>query len=334
MPFEIPREPAPRPVRTVRIGATANEGGTRASIVTIGGAQAMPFHAFEGPMPHPPALAMEVFDAPPKRYPKALHDVFGDVLNRPADMARRCVDQFGAQLISVRLEGTHPDKGNQSPEQAAEVVQQVLRSVGVPLMITGHAHFAKNNEVMRKVAETAAGENCLINWVEKDNYKTIAACCLAHGHGVVAQSPIDLNIAKQLNIQLTDMAFPIDKIVMDPLSSAVGYGLEYSYSMMERIRLNGLGGDDMLRLPMMITPGRESALSKESQAPEKDYPHWGREDLRTAYWEIATATGLLLAGAELLVMYHPTAVRVLKKTIQQLSHGAVASSESGNESSN
>jgi acetyl-CoA decarbonylase/synthase complex subunit delta len=135
----------------------------------------------------------------------------------------------------------------------------------------------------------------------------------------VAQSPIDVNIAKQLNIQLTDMAFPADKIVMDPLSSAVGYGLEYTYSIMERIRLDGLAGDDMLRLPMMITPGYESAQSKESWASEQDNPEWGREELRTAYWEITTAMSLLLAGTELLIMYHPKAVEVVRKRIEQLS---------------
>lgn len=324
MTFEIPRETAHQPVRTVRIGATAGEGGTRTTTVTIGGSAAMPFHLFEGAIPHPPALAMEVFDTPPKRYPKALLDVFGDVIGQPAEMARRCVEQFGAQLIAVRLEGTHPDKGNKSPEQAVDLVEQVLTGVGVPLIITGHSHFAKNNEVMRKIAEVTAGENCLFNWVEKDNFRTIAACCLAHGHCVVAQSPIDLNIAKQLNIQLTDMAFPADKIVIDPLSSALGYGLEYSYSMMERIRLNGLGGDDMLRMPMMVNPGRESALAKESLAPEKDYPKWGREELRAVYWEMATARALLLAGAELLIIYHPQAIALLKKTFRELGNGAIS----------
>ncbi len=324
MPFEIPKETAHGAVRTVRIGATASEGGTRTSTVTIGGAQAMPFHAFEGALPHPPAIAMEVFDSPPKRYPRALRNVFGDVLDQPVAMAKRCVEQYGAQLISVRLDGTHPDKGNKSPEEAAELVQQVLRGVGVPLILTGHGHFARNNEVMRQVAEAAAGENCLINWVEKDNYRTIAACCLAHGHCLVAQSPIDVNIAKQLNIQLSDLSFPADKIVMDPLSSALGYGLEYSYSMMERIRLAGLAGDAMLCPPMMITPGRESSLAKESLAPEQDYPLWGNEERRAVYWEIATASALLLAGAELLVLYHPAAVETLRKTIHELNQGAVA----------
>lgn len=318
MAFQIPQETYHGAIRTVKIGATSAEGGTRTSTVTLGGATAMPFHLFEGAMPHRPVIAMEVFDTPPKRYPRGLLEYYGDVLDKPAEMAKRCVEQFGAELISVRLDGTHPDRGNRSPDEAAEVVQAVLAAVGVPLIVTGHSHFAKMNEVMRRVAEVAAGENLLINWVEKDNYKTIAACCLAHGHGLVAQSPIDVNLAKQLNIQLTDMSFPADKVVMDPLSSAVGYGLEYTYSIMERIRLAALDGDALLARPMMITPGRESSLCKEALAAEKDSPLWGSEELRAAYWEIAGTMSLLLAGAELAVMYHPEAVKAVRKKMKEL----------------
>jgi len=324
MQFEIPKETWASSIRTVTIGATSNEGGTRTSRVTIGGAAAIQFHYFEGKLPHPPVIAMEVFDSPPSRYPATLLEYYGDVIDKPGEMARRCVEKYGAQMISVRLDGTHPDKGDRSAERAVAVVQEVLRSVGVPLIITGHANFNKVNEVMRKVAEATAGENCLINWVEKDNYRTIAAVCLAHGHCVVAQSPIDVNIAKQLNIQLTGMDFPADKIVMDPLSSPVGYGLEYTYSIMERIRLDGLAGDDMLRMPMMITPGYECSRCKEAVAPEQDNPLWGSEKLRSAYWEIATAMSLMLAGAELLVMYHPLAVKVIQRKIQELSKAGVS----------
>jgi acetyl-CoA decarbonylase/synthase complex subunit delta len=318
MGFHIPVESAAAAVRKVVIGATAEKGGTRSSTVTIGGTNTLPFHFFEGEMPHPPAIAMEVFDSPPQRYPSDLKKIYADVLAKPGEMAKRCVERYGAEMISVRLDGTHPDRGDGSPESAAAVVRQVLDSVGVPLIITGHAHFEKNNEVIRRVAEEAAGENCLINWVEKDNYKTIAACCLAHDHCIVAQSPIDVNIAKQLNIQLTDMSFPAEKIVIDPLSSAVGYGLEYTYSIMERIRLDSLAGDDMMRMPMLITPGYESAMAKEAWAPERDNPEWGQSGVRTVYWEVATAMSLLLAGAELMILYHPRAVEIVRKKIDEL----------------
>ena len=318
MSYTIPKETSASRIRTVKIGAAKDEGGTRSSSVTIGGTNALPFHTFEGEIPHKPVIAMEVFDIPPRRYPASLMEYFGDVIGKPGEMAKMCVDEYGADLISVRLEGTHPDKGNKSPEEAAAVVTEVLESVGVPLIITGHANFEKHNRVMKKVAEAASGENCLINWVEQDNYKTIAAVCLAHGHCLAAQSPIDVNIAKQLNIQLTDMSFPADKIVIDPLTSALGYGLEYTYSIMERIRSDGLAGDQMLNMPMMITSGPESMTCKEAWAADADVPEWGRMELRTAYWEITTALSSMLAGAELLVMNHPQAVGVLRKKIDEL----------------
>jgi acetyl-CoA decarbonylase/synthase complex subunit delta len=318
MTFEIPKETNAGKVVEVTIGATPDNGGTRSHAVTIGGSTALPFHFFEGKHPHQPLVAMEVFDKAPTKHFDSLMDYFGDVIDNPAEMAKKCVDEYGAGLISVRLEGTHPEKGNMSAEEAAEIVKEVLKSVKVPLIISGHSHFEKINEVMKKVCEVTAGENCLINYAETDNYKTIAAACLAYGHTIAAQTSIDVNLAKQLNILLTDMNFPPEKIVMDPLTSTLGYGLEYTYSIMERIRNDGLAGDKMLAFPMLINPGYESFRVKEIWAPEKDYPEWGSMESRAAYWETATAMSLLLTGAELLIMYHPQAVETIKKTIAEM----------------
>ena len=318
MTFEIPKETNAGKVVEVTIGATPEKGGTRSHTMTIGGSTALPFHFFEGEHPHRPVVAMEVFDKAPAKHLDSLMEYFSDVIDKPAEMAKRCVDEYGAEFISVRLSGTHPEKGNLSAEEAAEIVQAVLKSVKVPLIITGHSHFEKINEVMKKVCEVTAGENCLINYAETDNYKTIAAACLAYGHTLAAQSPIDVNLAKQLNILLTDMNFPPEKIVMDPLTSTLGYGLEYTYSIMERIRNDGLAGDKMLAFPMLINPGYESFRIKETWASEKDYPEWGSLESRAAYWETSTAMSLLLTGAELLIMYHPQAVEVIKKTIAEM----------------
>jgi len=318
MNFEIPREMNPGKIVEVTLGATAEQGGTRSHTITIGGSTALPFHFFEGEHPHRPAIAMEVFDKVPAKYPPALMEYYRDVIDNPGEMAKKCVQEFGAELISVRLEGTHPEKGNRSADEAAEIVKQVLSSVSVPLIITGHSHFKKINEVMKKVCEVTAGENCLINYVETDNYKTIAAACIAYNHTLVAQTPIDVNLAKQLNILLTDLGFPAEKIVMDPLTGTLGYGLEYTYSIMERIRNEGLAGDEMLAFPMLINPGYESSRVKEARVSEEEYPEWGDHKLRCAYWEIATAMSLLVAGAELLIMYHPKAVEVVKKNIDEM----------------
>jgi acetyl-CoA decarbonylase/synthase complex subunit delta len=319
MNSDIPRETSIGRINDITIGATPAEGGTRSHTITIGGSTSLPFHFFEGEHPRRQAVAMEVFDKVPNKYPDSLRDYYQDVLEKPGEMAKRCVEEYGAEMISVRLDGTHPEKGNKSAGEATATVREVLESVKVPLIITGHSHFAKNNEVLKNICQITAGENCLINYVETDNYKTIAAACIAYGHTLVAQTPIDVNLAKQLNILLTDMNFPADKIVMDPLTSTLGYGLEYTYSIMERIRLSGLSGDDMLAFPMLINPGHESAGIKEARAPEEDFPDWGDPELRIAYWEIATAMSLMDTGAELLIMYHPKAVSVLKQKIGEMS---------------
>jgi len=273
--FDIHKDKCETPIWTVKLGATKEEGGTRGRSYLIGGETCMPFHLWEGDMPNPPLIALEVFDQVSEKYPDCLREIYGDHLYKPDEMAKVCVDKYGADLISVRLEGTHPEKGNRSPEQAVEVVKSVLNSVDVPLIITGHSHFASNNDVMKGVAQACAGENLLLNWVEQDNYRTIAGAALAYGHAIVAQSPIDVNIAKQMNILLTNMDVKTSQIIMDPMTGATGYGIEYTYSVMERIRLTALNGDQMLCGPMIVSPGQECAKIKESKALESDFPEWG-----------------------------------------------------------
>jgi acetyl-CoA synthase len=318
----IRREPGEIVVHTVKLGATAAEGGTRGRVYQVGGSRVMPFHLWEGEMPNRPLIAMEVFDSVSEKYPPVLREIYGDLLNDPARMASACVEKYGADLISVRLEGTHPEKGNRSASQALDVVRSVLQAVDVPLIITGHSHFEKVNEVMKTVAQGCAGENLLLNWVEQDNYRTIAGAALAYGHTVVAQSPIDVNIGKQLNILLGNMDVKPDRIVMDPMTGAMGYGIEYTYSVMERIRLSGLGGDRMLASPMIVSPGAECAKIKEVKAAEKDFPAWGDLGKRAALWELTTATSFLYAGADVLILYHPEAVQQIKQTIRQLMENA------------
>ena len=319
--FSIPRESCEVPVWLVKLGATKKEGGTRGCTYTVGGETCMPFQLWEGEMPNRPLVAMEVFDRVSEKYPETLRKIYGDVLSDPAKMARLCIEQYGADLISVRLEGTHPEKGNRSPEQSVELVKSVLAAVDVPLIITGHNQFDRNNEVMKAVAQACAGENLLLNWVEQDNYRTIAGAAMAYGHTLVAQSPIDVNIGKQLNILLSNMGVQKGQIIMDPMTGATGYGIEYTYSVMERIRLTGLKGDELLAGPMIVSPGQECAKVKEFKAPEADFPSWGNLDRRAYSWELATAVSFLYAGADILIMYHPESAMAAKKAIFKLMDG-------------
>lgn len=316
--FPVRKEKAELPVTVVKLGATRAEGGTRGITHTIGGANCMPFHHWEGTMPNRPLVAMEVFDAVSEKYPPVLRKLWGGLLERPAEMARACVEKYGADLISVRLDGTHPERGGRTPKEALALVKEVLSAVEVPLIVTGHSHYETMNEVMKEIARGCAGENLLLNWVEQDNYRTIAGAAVGYGHTLVAQSPIDVNIAKQLNILLTGMSVPADRIVIDPMTGAMGYGLEYTYSVMERIRLTALSGDAMLAAPMIVSPGQECAKIKELRAEEADFPAWGDLERRAAMWELATATSLLYAGADVLIMYHPEAATSLRRAIVSL----------------
>jgi CO dehydrogenase/acetyl-CoA synthase delta subunit len=316
--FQIRKEKADAPIWEVKLGATKAEGGTRTVTHKIGGASAMPFHFWEGAMPNRPLVAMEVYDLVSAKYPSILRNIYSSLLDNPAEMAKVLVDKYGADVISVRLEGTHPEKGNRSVEDSVKLVKQVLSAVGVPLIITGHSHFEKNNEVLKAVAQACAGENLLLNWVEQDNYRTIAGAAMAYGHTLVAQSPIDVNIGKQLNILLTNMDLKKEQIVMDPMTGAIGYGIEYTYSVMERIRQTALGGDKLLCAPMIVSPGQECIKIKEYKATEKEFPLWGDLTKRAAAWELNTAINLLYAGADVMIMYNPDAAIAAKRTISKL----------------
>ncbi len=324
----LPREEPGETIELVRLGATEADGGTRRSTVLLGGQNCLQFHHFEGTIPNNPAYALEVFDSVSERTSPVLREIWGDVLERPADMAKRCVEVYGADAISVRLEGTHPEKGGKSPEEALELVTVVLAAVDVPVIVTGHSHFEATNEAMKKVAAGCQGERLLLNWLEGDNYRTIAGLALAYDHCVVAQTPIDVNLAKQLNILLANMDLPRDRIVMDPMIGALGYGLEYGFSVMERIRLTGFGGDTALTFPMIASVGQEVWKTKECNALETDFPDWGELAKRAVLWEAQTAMALIMAGADLVVLNHPEALAALRRNVMKLAaHGGLSSGE-------
>jgi acetyl-CoA synthase len=313
--FNYPKEIFTGTILSVKLGGS----GTRTSSVTIGGAKTLPFRHMEGlPIGNAPAVAMEVFDVVPEKLPVTLRDFWADLLENPASMAKICTEKLGAQIISVRLDGCHPERQNRSFSQALDTVKSVLDAVGVPVIVTGPAHFEKNNEIMKKIAAECAGENLLLNWAEGDNYRTIAGACIGYDHCCVTRSPIDVNMAKQLNILVTTIGLKQDKIIMDPMTGGLGYGLEYTYSVMERIRLAALSGDPMLGMPMLVTTGFETAKAKEARASESENPLWGKLDSRGAFIETAAAMALLNAGADLLIMYYPAAVQAIKSKIAEL----------------
>lgn len=316
--LEEAREKWTGTLNEVVIGATRAEGGTRAAAVTVGGAKSLPFISYEGLTGNRPVVAMEIWDRAPEDWPQPLLDALGDAVKSPERWAKKCVEEFGAEMICLKLAGTHPDAGDAPPKAAAAVVKAVLAATGVPLIIWGCDHDEKDNEVLPRCSEAARGEKCLIGAVTDDNYKTLVAACLADGHAIIGLSPIDINIAKQVNILISEMGFPLDRVVMYPTTGALGYGLEYSYSIQERGRVAALGGDKMMAMPVICMIGQESWRAKEARASAAEAPGWGDANTRGLYWEIATAAALLQAGSDILVLRHPAAVAATRDMLGKL----------------
>jgi acetyl-CoA decarbonylase/synthase, CODH/ACS complex subunit delta len=298
----------PGALRTVTLGA-----GSRTPL-TVGGGKGLPLHTFEAPFPHRPLLALEVPDVAPRAWPAAAREPWEGVLGEPAAMASRAVE-LGADLVMLNLVGTHPDRGNRSAEQAVDDVRAVLGAVSCPLMVRGPGAGAKQNEVLSRVAEAVSGEGLVLHSACQEDYRTLAAVVVAYGHVLVAESPIDINIARQLSILCTEASCDLDRVLIDPLTGGLGYGLEYTYSVMERIRLAALGGDAMLSCPVVCLAGEEAWKAKEARTPADKEPAWGDERARGVHWEVATALSLLLAGADVLVLRHPAALARLRREI-------------------
>jgi acetyl-CoA decarbonylase/synthase complex subunit delta len=221
-------------------------------------------------------------------------------------------------MICLKLQGAHPDFGDKKPEEEAKLISSLLKKIDVPLVILGCGDDEKDNLVLPAACEAAKGERCLVGSAVQDNYKTLTAAVLADGHNIIAESPIDINIAKQLNILISDLGLGLEKIVINPTIGALGYGLEYAYSIMERARLSALSGDRMMAMPFICLVGQEAWRAKEARANEKEFPLFGPEKERGIIWEILTATSLIQSGGDLFVMRHPQAVEEVNKYIETL----------------
>jgi acetyl-CoA decarbonylase/synthase, CODH/ACS complex subunit delta len=313
MAFVPPKETYSGKVYSVNIGVTPND-------ISIGGENVLPFHAFEGLCPNKPLIAYEIQDIPPDDWPVEVQQPFRDVSGDPVSWAMFCQNTLKAKAIALRLIGTHPDREDRSPEDAAKTVKNVLSSINVPLIILGSNHTEKDASVLIAAAEAAKERNCIIGKAQEANYKTIAAAAMANNHKLIAMSELDINLSKQLNILITQMGFDKEKIITDPMCSALGYGLEYTYSVMERIRLAALAQNDAtMQQPILGDVGIYVWKVKETQAGESDAPQWGELKKRGVAWEAVTAMEMLIAGSELLIMRHPDAVGAVEKVIEELS---------------
>ncbi len=294
--------------------------------VTVGGETCYPFYQFEGKMANKPRIAMEVWDIAPEDWADAALSHFKDVVSDPAAWAKKCVDQFGAEMIVLQLKSVDPNLNNASPEEASATVKKVLAAIDVPLIVWGCANAQKDEAVFKKIAEDCQGANLVIGPVEDKNHKGIGAAAMGYGHTVISSSPIDVNLAKQVNILLENLGMPSSRMIIDPTTGGLGYGLEYSYSVMERLRMAAMAqGDDKLQLPIINNLGNEVWKCKEAKLTAADAPTLGDPEKRGILMEAVGAVTYLMAGSNILIMRHPEAIRMAKSFIDLLIAGGKAS---------
>jgi len=312
--FEIFKETYAGGIKQITIGK-----GDAA--VKVGGETCYPFYSFEGEMPNKPKIAMEVWDMMPEDWPETAKSPFKKVLNDPAAWAKKCVD-CGADMVVLQLKSTDPNVNDASPDDAVATVKKVLGAIDVPLVIWGSANVQKDEEVLKKISESFENDQLILGPVEDKNHKGIGASAMGFGHMVISSSPIDVNLAKQVNILLENLGMPLDRVIVDPTTGGLGYGLEYSYSVMERLRMAALTqGDDKLQLPLINNIANEVWKSKEAKLTVDEAPTLGDPEKRGIIMESVAAVTYLMAGSDILILRHPETVRMVRAYIDALTDG-------------
>lgn len=311
MAFEIPKTSYTGKIKEITLGK-----GDKA--VTVGGEAVYPFYLFEGEMSRPPKIAMEVYDSEPEEWAEAALEPFAGVTNDPVAWAKKCIDEYGAEMICLQLVSTDPNNLDRGADEAAEVVKKMADAIDVPLIVWGTANHDKDIQVLTKVAEVCQGKNLIMGPVEEGDHKRIGAAAIGYNHTVIASTPIDINLAKQLNILLGNLGVPDKQIIMDPTVSGIGYGIEYCYSVMERMRMAALTQqDEKLQLPIICNVAREVWKSKEVHLPDNE-ANMGDAKKRGIMLEAMSALTLLLAGGDIIVMRHPEAIKLVKEMLADL----------------
>ncbi|MFQ6050676.1 MAG: CO dehydrogenase/acetyl-CoA synthase subunit delta [Candidatus Hydrothermarchaeota archaeon] len=317
--FEIPKVKWLQEIEEITLGATKSDGGTRDYVIKVGGHKTLPFYNFEAKNPNVPVVTVDVFDMPiPLAGP--VKATIEDVMEDPSDWAKKCVKEFGADMVTIHLISTDPAIKDTPSKEAAKVVEDILQAVKVPIVVGGSGVPEKDPEVLEEAAKVAEGERVLLASASLNlDYKRVAKAAIDYGHVVLSWTQLDINNQKTLNRYLFREGVPRDQIIMDPTTAALGYGLDYAFTNMQRIRISGLKGDRDLNFPMSSGTtnawGAREAWMKQSPVEGEE---WGPRELRGPLWEVVTGLTLALAGGDLFMMMHPFAVKTLKETCLQL----------------
>lgn len=316
--FERPIESYPGEIVEVQFGATRAEGGTRKKVIKIGGEKAPAFYRFEFNNPNRPVVAFDVFDMPIS-LPKPVVEHFGDVMEDPADWAKKAINEFGADLVTVHLISTDPYVKNTPAKEAAKVVEDVLQAVDTPILIGGSGNPDKDPEVLEAAAAVSEGERLMLNSASLNlDWKRIVDAAKKYGHNVLSWTQLDVNNQKKLNKLIMDAGMPKNRIVQDATTAALGYGLEYSFSVYERIRLSALRGDADLQMPLSSGTTNAWGAREAYMSDKKKGDEWGLQRFRGPIWEAITALALSLVGCDVFMMIHPASAQIFKTFVEYL----------------
>jgi len=318
--FEVAKAAWTGKIEEVTIGATSADGGTRESTVTIGGEKSLPFYNFDHQMPYPPVISVDCFDMPIP-LAKAVRGFYEDVMEDPGEWAKKNVREFGANMVTIHLISTDPTIKDTSAREAAKTVEDVLQAVKVPIVIGGSGNPDKDPAVLEAAAEAAAGERCLIASANLNmDYERIAKAAQDNGHVILSWTQLDINAQKTLNRYLFKLGVPREDIVIDPTTAALGYGLDYAFTNIERMRIAALKGDTDLAFPIScgVTNAWGARESWMKGSPLSEDSDWGPAAYRGPLYEIITGLTLGIAGGDMFMMMHPKAATAVKRVTQML----------------
>ena len=313
MPFNQKLQKFNAKINTVTIGS-----GDKT--VTIGGDSTYPFYSFDAPSENTPKIGVEISDMGLENIVSEGIKAYYDGASTIGEMAKKAAAMEGADFLCLRLAGGDPNGLNKSVEELIETVKEVADAVDVPLVVEGCKNVEKDSELLTKVAEVLQGRNVLVMSAREEDYKAVgAAAGLAYSQKVGAESAVDINLAKQLNVVMTQLGVSADSIVMNVGSAAVGYGYEYVVSTLDRIKAAALSQDDkMLQMPIITPIASETWNVKEAMATEEESPEWGNQEVRGVSMEIQTAAASLASGSDAVILKHPQSVATISKMIQEL----------------
>jgi len=296
--------------------------GTGDRQIILGGENTLPLYTFDAPVEHCPKVGVAISDTGYQKGIPGIEDYYkssGSV----TEMAVLAAKMPGADFLVISLDGAHPNIEDKPVDECAALVGEIAAAVDIPIAVVGCGHIEKDGRLLEKVSEIVQGKNVLIMSAHEENYKAVAAAAaLAYGQNVAAESAVDINLAKQLNVLINVLGVKPERMIMNLGSAAGGYGFEYVASTIERVKLAALAQDDaMLKMPIITPVYSETWSVKESIASQEDYPEWGSAEARGINMEISTAAACLAAGSNAVILSHPESVKTISGMIDALVKG-------------